>query len=224
MNSLEKLNKTRREVVIIDTVRNIAHLVLLESAKYWGQRDVLLSPDDTRLAEASAANKARIWDTNTGALLLTLTLDGVFSVAFSPDGRKVSSASYYNTLNIWDTDTGALLTLEGHSDGVFSVAFSPDGRKVASASYYRVFIVTTWVNGDGGTCAEFSPSVALLLVQYAEKLNQEAAPAATLAPSAAKRPSPPRATPRATPRSTPARKASNAPSPAAPRSSPAQTI
>jgi hypothetical protein len=39
----------------------------------------------------------------------------------------------------------------------------------------RVPIVTTWVNGDGGTCVEFAPSIALLLVQYAEKLNQEAA-------------------------------------------------
>lgn len=39
----------------------------------------------------------------------------------------------------------------------------------------RVPIVTTWANGDDGTCVEFAPSVALLAVQYAKKLNQVAA-------------------------------------------------
>ncbi|OBT39556.1 hypothetical protein VE00_09478 [Pseudogymnoascus sp. WSF 3629] len=130
----------RREVVIIDTVRHIAHLVLHESEQYLRGADVLsvaLSPDSTRLAEGADDNMLNIWDTDTGALLLTLEghTAGVCSVAFSPDGMKIASGSYDKTLNIWDTDTGdLLLPLEGHTAGVFSVVFSPDGTKIASAS------------------------------------------------------------------------------------------
>jgi WD40 repeat protein len=85
---------------------------------------------------ASADRTAKLWDAETGALLLTL--EGHTSVirccAFSPDGERIVTASD-NTARLWDAETGApLLTLEGHTRCVLSCAFSPNGERVATAS------------------------------------------------------------------------------------------
>jgi WD40 repeat protein len=91
----------------------------------------------------------RMWDGETGALLLTLEghTNWVNSVAFSHDGRRLASASNDRTVRIWHSKTGALLqTLKGHTDWVRSVAFSHDGRRLASASFDKT--VRMW---DGET-------------------------------------------------------------------------
>jgi WD40 repeat protein len=63
----------------------------------------------------------KIWDTSSGACLMTLDGHGgiVTSVAFSPSGTVMVSGSGDNTDKIWDARTGACLnTLEGHSNMV----------------------------------------------------------------------------------------------------------
>ncbi|KFY03766.1 hypothetical protein O988_01245 [Pseudogymnoascus sp. VKM F-3808] len=128
----------RREVVMIDEVRHIGHLVLVDSGKHWDEGStsrlsVALSPDGTRLAEASD-NTVKIQDTAKGVVLLTLDghTDAVYSVAFSSNGMKIASASYDKTLNIWDAVRGTLLqTLDSYTTEMSSVVISPDGTKVA---------------------------------------------------------------------------------------------
>ncbi|KAJ7327462.1 WD40 repeat-like protein [Mycena albidolilacea] len=97
------------------------------------------SPDDTRIASGSLDNTVRVWDAQTGLLVIE-PLDGhtgwVASIHFSRDGTRIVSGSWDNTLRVWDANTGALAAgpFEGHSQGVVSVSFSPDSTRVASGS------------------------------------------------------------------------------------------
>jgi WD40 repeat protein len=99
-------------------------------------RQVVFSPEDTRLATAGLEGNAKIWDAQTGKELLTLSnhTGQVLSVAFSPDGKTIATASGDKTAWVWDMLTGKpLLTLHA-PDGLTSVAFSPDGSRLATAS------------------------------------------------------------------------------------------
>jgi WD40 repeat protein len=77
---------------------------------------------------ASYDGTARLWDAETGALLLTLEGHNgpVYCCAFSPNGTRVVTGSV-GRAGLWDAETGALqMTLEGHA--------SPRSRPSASAS------------------------------------------------------------------------------------------
>jgi WD40 repeat protein len=136
---------------------------------------VAFSPDSQRLAGAGGGLK--VWDTQTGRLLLSLDeiKDTVKCVAFSPDGKRLVSAGGSRTnldqpgeVYIWDAHTGQkLLSLPGHQGPVFAVAVSPDGQCLATAGANGALKV--WDAGTGKelfslvghqthvTCVAFSP-------------------------------------------------------------------
>lgn len=64
---------------------------------------VEFSPDGSRIATASEDRTARIWDSATGTLLMTLRghEEGLNSVAFSPNGEMLITASEDKTARIW---------------------------------------------------------------------------------------------------------------------------
>ncbi|KAJ7142327.1 WD40-repeat-containing domain protein [Mycena epipterygia] len=100
---------------------------------------VHFSPDGTQIVSGSFDRTVRIWDAQTGAVIvrpLEGHTSGVISVCFSPDGRQIVSGSIDGTVRIWDPQTGAphLGPLEGHSGGVRSVHFSPDALYIVSGS------------------------------------------------------------------------------------------
>tara|TARA_B110000858_G_scaffold77533_2_gene89892 strand:- start:163 stop:894 length:732 start_codon:yes stop_codon:yes gene_type:complete len=98
---------------------------------------VSFSPDGSRIVSGSVDKTVRVWDSNTGALIRTLTghTRPVMSVSFSPDGSRIVSGSSDDTVRVWDSNTGALIrTLTGHTSSVMSVSFSPDGTKIVSGS------------------------------------------------------------------------------------------
>ena len=67
----------------------------------------------------------RLWDTNTGNLLHTLTghTNWVNSITFSPDGNTLATGSYDDTARLWDVNTGdSLHRLTGHTDAIVSIA------------------------------------------------------------------------------------------------------
>jgi WD40 repeat protein len=98
-------------------------------------------------------NTAKVWDTATGEVLLTITLllehfgsfEGNIAGAFSPDGSGILIGSSDGTATLWNAETGEQLrTFEGHRDPVWCVAFSPDGGQVATGS-------GGWEPGDDNT-------------------------------------------------------------------------
>lgn len=98
---------------------------------------IAYSPDGKQIATASYAGPGKIWDSNSGVLLLTLTghTGAISSIAYSPDGKRVATASSDKTIRIWDAVNGSkILTLTGHDNLVQNIKFSPDGKYLVSAS------------------------------------------------------------------------------------------
>jgi serine/threonine protein kinase len=96
-----------------------------------------VSPDNQKIASASADKTVKIWDRQTGTILQNLTdhQDQVYAVVFSPDGQLLVTASQDKTIKIWRVETGELLnTLTGHLEGVRSLAISADGKIIVSGS------------------------------------------------------------------------------------------
>jgi WD40 repeat protein len=62
------------------------------------------SPDGRRLAAAGFDAKVKLWDTESGQELLTLSghTSWIWEVHFSPDGRRIVSCSRDRTVRIWD--------------------------------------------------------------------------------------------------------------------------
>ena len=81
-------------------------------------------------------DEVRVWDANTGELLLTITgAAGWQSMALSPDGNTIAHGNGAGPLHLWDVATGRLLrTLTEHTRGAHSIAFSPDGQTLAHGS------------------------------------------------------------------------------------------
>jgi len=102
-----------------------------------GVQAVAIAPDGKRAISASSDQTLKIWDTDTGIELRTLTghTGSVRGVAIAPDCLTAISASDDNTLKIWDIETGReLQTLTGHTNSVRGVAIAPDGLTAISAS------------------------------------------------------------------------------------------
>jgi WD40 repeat protein len=109
-----------------------------------------VSRDGKRVVSASSDQELKIWNAESGALLLTLRGHGasVENCVFSPDGSRILSADRDGQLKLWATDSGQqIMQFAGHREPVANCAFSPDGNRVISASYDRT--VRIWNTGTG---------------------------------------------------------------------------
>jgi WD40 repeat protein len=97
-------------------------------------RDLVFTPDGSRLVSASADGSVRVWNLETGATLCELKnhWDWVDSLDISADGSRLVSAGYDAVINIWDPDTCELLVALQDQYIIDGVAISPDGRLIAA--------------------------------------------------------------------------------------------
>lgn len=123
-------------------------LVLHHDAEIWS---VTFSPDGKRIGTASQDKTAKIWDAETGKLLLTLKghTASVNGIAFSRDGKRVATSSDDHTAKVWDIITGKeLLTLSGHTNWIYRIAFSPNGKRLATTSEDKTAKIWDAVTGQ----------------------------------------------------------------------------
>ncbi|WP_437672231.1 pentapeptide repeat-containing protein [Sorangium sp. So ce131] len=145
---------------------------------------IAASRDGRRVASGAHDGIVKVWDTESGALIVTLLEPGVTvnagssdetvdALAISDDGKIVVAGHRGGWIRIWELATNSLLKrLIGHKSAVADAAFSPDGRFLATASHddtVRLWNVSSWTPGPAfvwhGSCVSavaFSPDSSLL--------------------------------------------------------------
>lgn len=103
--------------------------------------DAVFSPDGKYILTSgnNADLKLRLWDTQTGTLLQTLTGHTltIVRVLFSADGKYGVSAAHDNTARLWNLETGQEIQKFRNSNLysiVAGIAFSPDGQHLLVGS------------------------------------------------------------------------------------------
>src|SRR5438105_1014992 len=92
---------------------------------------IAFSSDGHRLASAGRDRTVKVWDTQSGAELVTFKGHGnqVLRVTFDRENGQVASAAADFLVKIWDAGTGKeAICLDGHKNWVAGVAFSADSR------------------------------------------------------------------------------------------------
>ena len=93
---------------------------------------VSYSTNGLKIITASQDKSAKIWDTISGKVHLTLIGhgDSINYCEFSTDGKKVITASDDEKIKVWSVETGeCLLTLIGHHDRVFFSYFVDSAQR-----------------------------------------------------------------------------------------------
>ena len=87
----------------------------------------VFSKHGDRILTSSLDNTAKLWNAETGQLILSLESHNqpVFSAVFSKDGDRILTASCDNTAKLWNAETGECIrSLRGHNGAVWSATFS----------------------------------------------------------------------------------------------------
>jgi serine/threonine protein kinase len=129
---------------------------------------VAASPNTPVCASASLDDTIKVWNINTGELLLNMTGHnrGVNTIAIRADGRTLVSGSDDYTVRVWSFLNGALLgALTGHSRDVNAVAISPDGKLLVSGGEDRT--IRLWSMNTGAllkTLAEVAGMIKAIAI------------------------------------------------------------
>ena len=118
---------TRKQVRLIE-----AHSMALHSLAY--------SPDGHILASGGREGLIKLWDPESGKLLLTLKTSDTShnsprGLSFSPDGRRLACVTQSGLVSLWSVSTGEqerTMSAGSSQPYVFALAFSRDGKWVVS--------------------------------------------------------------------------------------------
>ncbi|MBK9119972.1 MAG: WD40 repeat domain-containing protein [Phycisphaerales bacterium] len=100
------------------------------------------SPNGRQLASLGTDQFLRVWEPETGTMLLELlvgtsevVMGTLFAIAFSPDGRQVAASARDCAIRVWNVDDGQLLhTLTGHEDTIGGLCYTSSGDRIISNS------------------------------------------------------------------------------------------
>jgi|GEM_PF-1891642 len=113
---------------------------------------IAFTPDSQLIAAGLSNGTVRLWRTDNGTLVRTLTGHryAVRAIAISNDGTRLVSASSDQTIRLWNLQTGELIrTIQlNESDGVVHTALiSPDGTRLAIATNRNLLQLRDLTNG-----------------------------------------------------------------------------
>ncbi|KAG1869677.1 quinon protein alcohol dehydrogenase-like superfamily [Suillus tomentosus] len=96
-----------------------------------------LSPDGKKVVSGSEDGGVRLWNMDTGKVLMKLMghTKGVLSVCWSGDGQRVLSGSDDGTARQWDVKSGeaTLAPIKTGHKSVWAVVYSPDMPMLATS-------------------------------------------------------------------------------------------
>jgi WD40 repeat protein len=118
-------------------------------------RDLVATPDGTRLVSCGDDMLVKLWEADTGKAIRSLEghakvtpqghVTALYALAVSPDGKHVASGDRIGAVNVWEVETGKkvqgfdvpiLYTYDPRQrkrslGGIRALAFSPDGKHLA---------------------------------------------------------------------------------------------
>jgi serine/threonine protein kinase len=98
---------------------------------------VRFSPDGSILASGAADRRIRLWNTNTGKIISTLSghEEAIMAMQFMPNGKILISAGVDRSIRFWDVEQRQLIkTIEAHDLPINALAISRDGQLIISGS------------------------------------------------------------------------------------------
>lgn len=94
-----------------------------------------LSPDNKYLASSHADGSVRVWDSQSGKLLKTISSDGSQMLKFSPNNEVLASISQMGQIILWNhLTTTAPRRFSPNGEEVVALTFAPDGKSLATIS------------------------------------------------------------------------------------------
>ena len=133
----------------------------VEAHQGW-VRDVIATPDGTRLLSVGDDMLVKVWEASTGKLIRSLEghatrtpqghVTALYSIAVSPDGRFLASGDRHGEVRVWELESGktvstfqvpTLYTYDPRQrkrsmGGIRALAFSPDGNLLAAGGIGQI--------------------------------------------------------------------------------------
>lgn len=95
---------------------------------------VVFSPDGKTIATFGGNPHVRLWEANTGKLIMPIQGGYADKLHFSPDGRLLASVKQNRSTQLWDISTGNRIhTFFTNTPEGITVSFSPEGDIFATA-------------------------------------------------------------------------------------------
>jgi WD40 repeat protein len=125
-------------------------------------RQIVLTPDNTRLISVGDDMLVKVWDVSNGKLIRSLEghakltpqghVTALYAVTISPDGKHIASGDRHGEVRVWETESGkpvmtfqvpTLYTYDPRQrkrsiGGIRTLAFSPDGNLLAAGGIGQV--------------------------------------------------------------------------------------